>query len=145
MTTEKELYSRIQPLLFHHGIPSRIENSIGSGLPDVVYVVARHIIFIELKVVRSGKIFLRPFQYSYAMRVQPHINNSHMWYLCDDKDVYKLFTFRKLKEFIIGDSNSGKITVNVRGIKPDFVLTNSLSVMQWILHIKLAEPNNESS
>ncbi len=98
-----------------HWTWDRIENTVSSGQPDTTichgYVKRR----IELKIVRSGKIWLEPSQISWATRMK----NSDVvgdYVLSLDKDIPILTHFYDILDHAKSDRKKGKYFVNLPDI-----------------------------
>ena len=65
--TEAELFAKIRLWFIVHGHPTRIENVLSQGMPDVIYATEKGLMFIELKIEHARKIKLETFQIPFAM------------------------------------------------------------------------------
>jgi hypothetical protein len=59
---ETDLFARIRPHLAGHGEYDRVENSLGSGMPDIFYNLSGITGWIETKLMRSGLLKFEKFQ-----------------------------------------------------------------------------------
>jgi len=67
MTTERDLWKRLRPQFVKAGAyPIRIENAANTSLPDVILVYPRKTVFIELKIIRSGRVYMPKYQFALA-------------------------------------------------------------------------------
>lgn len=132
MTTESGTYNRIMPWLGDYGCPVRIENAIASGLPDITFTAIGVNIWIELKVIKSEKIQLRPFQYAYASRTFEHIKPEYFWFLGNDGNQLRMYMFKTIKPFCRPIPGEKRIEVNLEGVRPDHILVNKSSIATWL-------------
>lgn len=133
--TESEVYEKLKKPFNTFGVLSRVENAIGSGLPDVIYVANGNIIYIELKIIKSNTIYIRPFQYAYAVRTIPHIKPQYFWYLCANQTGINMYMFDTLREHILREGN-GLLSVKLNELKPDYRFYRSASIGGWLDFIK---------
>lgn len=92
--TEKELYSKLKRAI--SGFYTRIENTISSGIPDVLIVINGKTVLLELKVLRSGRIKFLSSQIVWATHFY---NNYGIHYYClvgSGEDIYRLYNMRDI-------------------------------------------------
>lgn len=78
ITTEKEFYTRyVRPFLAGHGDHERVENSVGSGTPDVNYAIEGVEGWIELKLCRGDSLHFEKYQLPWHVRRLKH--NSRLY------------------------------------------------------------------
>jgi len=66
---EKRLYQWLRLNVKEYGgHTERIENSIGSGMPDVMVIVRGVVYFVELKMFVKEDVLLRKMQYAWGMK-----------------------------------------------------------------------------
>ena len=126
------MYAKIKPWFDKHGVPARVENSAGSGMPDMIYCTKQVIMYIELKIIKSGKIHLRPYQYAYATRVLPHIDTHLYWFMCYQDDHIRMYTFDVLRDYVVKEQSKGKVTIDVSGIQPDAKIYSIRDFETWL-------------
>jgi len=80
----------VKPRFDDWGTHDRIENAVGSGLPDISYAIGRQG-WLETKVVHSGKIFFENFQLPWFKKRLRHMGGKDLWVLALDKDGVKLY------------------------------------------------------
>lgn len=130
--TEAELYSKLKPWLLNHGVPSRLENSIGSGMPDVLYASNGYLIYIELKIAHAYKIKFEAFQYSFAMRMVPHIRPNFYWIAVQMKDVIAMYQWTDIYLLPKEDIREGGVMFYIRDAKPNFIIQYKIDVQLWL-------------
>lgn len=80
----------VKPRFDEWGTHDRIENAVGSGMPDISYAIGRQG-WLETKVIHSGKIFFQLFQLPWFKRRLRHMDGKDLWVLALDKDAVKLY------------------------------------------------------
>lgn len=80
----------VKPRFDKWGTHDRVENAVGSGMPDISYAIGRQG-WLETKVVHSGKIFFEKFQLPWFKKRLRHMDGKDLWVLAHDKDGVKLY------------------------------------------------------
>lgn len=89
----------VKPRFDEWGDHCRIENAVGSGMPDINYAFApRRQGWCETKVIHSGKIFFEKFQLPWMKKRLRHTEGKDLWVLALDKDGVKLYAAADLIE-----------------------------------------------
>lgn len=81
----------VKPRFDEWGDHSRIENAVGSGIPDISYALQGRQGWCETKVIHSGKIFFERFQLPWFKKRLRHTDGKDLWVLALDKDGVKLY------------------------------------------------------
>lgn len=82
---EKQFYaSHVRPFILKYGEVFRIENAMGSGMPDLMYMGNKKTGFIETKVVHNGKIYFERFQLPWYNRYLKHGADKSLWVIATD-------------------------------------------------------------
>jgi hypothetical protein len=92
---ESLLYRKLEPWFKQGGLPIRIENAIGSGMPDILVLRKGRAIFVELKIQHSGKIHMPKFQWSFGRRIMRYYDASLHW-VCVWDGTIKACTFSQV-------------------------------------------------
>jgi hypothetical protein len=71
----------VKPRFDDWGTHDRIENAVGSGLPDISYAIAPRQGWLETKVVHSGKLFFEKFQLPWFRKRLRHMGGKDLWVL----------------------------------------------------------------
>jgi len=81
----------VKPRFEEWGDHCRIENAVGSGMPDINYAFWPRQGWCETKVVHSGKLFFEKFQLPWMKKRLRHTEGKDLWVLALDKDGVKLY------------------------------------------------------
>lgn len=128
---ERDLYAKFKKNV--PGFYTRIENAISSGAPDVVAVYNGNIFFIELKILRSGKIKFQPSQIVWALDFFKERGLNYYCLVGSGDDVYRLYamsTILTLKRFnfenffLISLDNCNPVAIGFKAINTFFGNTN---------------------
>jgi hypothetical protein len=85
----------VKPRFDEWGTHDRIENAVGSGMPDISYAIGRQG-WLETKVVHSGKLFFEKFQLPWFRKRLRHTDGRDLWVLAFDKETVKLYAAAEL-------------------------------------------------
>lgn len=88
----------VKPRFDEWGDHSRVENAVGSGMPDINYAIFPRQGWCETKVIHSGKIFFEKFQLPWFKKRLRHTGGKDLWVLALDKDGVKLYAAADLVE-----------------------------------------------
>ena len=135
MTTESQLYRRIRPWLTPYGMVVRLENAVGSGMPDVLLAANGQIVLIELKVIDGFCIHLQKTQFAFAASMSPHIRPRGYWFFCFKQGVVYCYTWQNMRDAV--PTANAELTLNISGLEPNFVLKSSEDVKHWLAHIAM--------
>ncbi|MDQ3239677.1 MAG: hypothetical protein M3P33_04080 [bacterium] len=104
------------------GLMTRIEN-IGASLPDIVHMSKGLIVFNELKIARSGKIKVRPFQWSMAIKARHDLHPYQWLFVVYDnvQEAYLVFTINQLKSMRLESREYG-LYFDVTSAKPLYIV-----------------------
>ena len=111
---ESELYQRAKSHL-NHWTWDRIESIVNSGQPDTTVCHGFTKRRIELKVLRSGKMWFEPSQISWATRMK----RNNVWgdyVLTMDRSAPVLIPYWYIPEFALSDRKKGKYSVILKHI-----------------------------
>lgn len=107
-TPESKLWNRFREALPHFCHAERIENSLERGTPDVHLCYQGKDIYVELKVQRENRNFIRKEQAIWIKRRnQEGGGHSHVLIFNDDIPIFKLYT--SPLEFAEGDGKYRRI------------------------------------
>jgi hypothetical protein len=127
-----------------HGYPVRIENSISSGIPDIIYGQDGVLMFIELKILHGGKISMPKYQYAFGNVISKHIVPHAHWVAVGVSDQIHMYMFNQVinqPNLVVGD----KVVVPLLSITPAFVIRNSKGFADWIEYLHdLDEETNDA-
>jgi hypothetical protein len=88
----------VKPRFEDWGDHCRIENAVGSGMPDINYAFWPRQGWCETKVVHGGKLFFEKFQLPWFRKRLRHTGGKDLWVLAYDKDATKLYAAADLIE-----------------------------------------------
>lgn len=134
VTTEKNMWDKLRPWLNAYGIAIRIENGVGEGLPDVLFISGGRVIFIELKVLHGNRIILRRFQYAMATRVRHHIENKNYIFAVDTGEDISLFTFEQIRGLSVNPLANESISIDLSTTVP-FVTLDAMDDVLYFLEM----------
>ena len=115
MTTESQLHKQMSKHKPAGTTLERIENIASSGIPDSVYTANGRDYWFELKIVKGGKIYLRPVQYNWMntrIKLKAH---SNVFVVTNEPARYRALTIVKTAIFNPGTQ---LYEVNVKHITP---------------------------
>ena len=144
-TESSSLYDKIKKTLSKRGILIRMENLVMPGLPDCLFIHDGMTVFIELKVLRSGRISMPKFQYSMAMEMLAHILPRHHWYFIHEDDglgnemigAYQFTDIAHLvPEYSEGASGGKVVKMDIRGATPTLCFTKTEDIIRWLSLLK---------
>lgn len=137
--TESDLFAKIKNVMTNAGILIRLENLIVPGLPDCIFIFARKIILIELKILRSGKIHMPKWQYSIAVDMHKYIDpNAHWYFIYEDDgvggEIISAYRFADLIHLLPehGDTDRKTVTLDIRRATPVMVFNKSNDIQDWL-------------
>lgn len=131
--TEKQLYAKIKPWLSTWGYSSRVENAVGSGMPDVIYATKRGVMYIELKIEHSGKIKLEPYQLAFATKCLKFTPQGFYWFCVWRKDIVEVYYAEHIISGEFEPVEKG-MTLKLKGIPSAFCLVehNSAAAFSYM-------------
>lgn len=96
--TEADAWQEIKPRLGVMGMATRIENSAGASVPDVIFMSDGLFVWIELKINHGGAFIMPRYQYAYMVAASKYIRNYQHWFAvrCDDGG-FKMMTAERVK------------------------------------------------
>ena len=127
--TENEIYRKLQPILSRFGTTSRIENTIVSGLPDVLFFTHDLLLMLELKVVHSGKIRIQPFQFSFLTKVAHDYPEDKIWFVMYEAKELGLYPWAQIRPLAMKAPDLGSIDVS--SVLPQYGCSND-ELREWI-------------
>lgn len=138
--TESALYAKIKNTLTNAGILIRMENLIVPGLPDCIFIYARKILLIELKISRSGKISMPKWQYSIAVDMHKFIDHDCHWYfIYEDNgigaEIIGAYRFSDLIH-ILPEKTEKTVILDIRHATPVMVFHKTADVEDWLDMLK---------
>jgi len=139
--TEKELWKMLKPTFDGLGMATRLENTAGTSVPDVLFVGKGVFVFIELKIQHGNKFYCPPFQWAYAIRASSHVRPHNHWYLValDNRSPMRMFTVDRLKKQADFVYTSDKLEVNLSRVTPEFVLETPKDLRKWFKYVEEQE------
>lgn len=85
----------VMPHLLQWGDASRIENTTESGTPDISYAIAGIQGWIELKLIRQGKLTFEKFQLSWLKKRLRH-SRGNLWLFATDEEALYIYSAEQL-------------------------------------------------
>jgi hypothetical protein len=84
--TEHELHNKLREPLMKLGIPIRLENGAALSVPDMAFITEGTTIWIEYKIVHSGKITIPKFQFALGVKMAKELDDDLFWIFAWNKD-----------------------------------------------------------
>lgn len=92
---EQDFYhKKIKPWSDKHGDISRVENAVELGMPDTNCAWGFYQFWLELKVIKGGKLYFERFQLAWMSGRYKQFSDGGMWVLAWDSKHEHLYMFR---------------------------------------------------
>lgn len=127
--TENEIYRKLQPILSRFGTTVRVENTIVSGIPDVLFFTHDLLLLLELKVIHSGKIRIQPFQFSFLTKIAHDYSEDKIWFVMYGPEGLGLYPWARIKVSAMDTTDLGSIDVS--NFVPQYGITKH-DIDKWI-------------
>ena len=85
----------VMPRLLQWGDATRVENTATSGMPDISYAIAGIQGFVEMKVIRQGKLSFEKFQLPWLRKRLRHARGN-LWLFATDGDALYVYSAEQL-------------------------------------------------
>lgn len=128
--TENEIYRKLQPILSKFGTTVRVENTIVSGIPDVLFFTHDLLLLLELKVIHSGKIRIQPFQFSFLTKVAHDYPEDKVWFVMCGPEELGLYPWTQVKVSAMKCTDLGSIDVS--DLVPQYKVCDKHGIRLWI-------------
>lgn len=136
---EHDAWQNLRPKLNTFGVATRLENAAAASVPDILYLTGGLMMFIELKVNYSGRIYFNHFQLGYGVRISHHIKPHNHWvFIWDDAvEGFRAYTFKDIRSMPMETVND-RISI-VWEFDRFFALKQMDTYKEWLDHVNKLE------
>jgi hypothetical protein len=99
--TEAKLWENLRPQLMKVCLPLRIENIANVSLPDAVLIYRNYTIWVELKIVKSGLIWMPKYQFALGVELCREIDPDLFWIIMWDKGEIRMVRYIEITPYVV--------------------------------------------
>jgi len=133
--TESDIYKVMRSWIIDYARILRIENTVSQGTVDAIIFYKGRAIMNEFKIIRAGKIKVRPFQIATAVDYTKFAIPDNQYNFvcgCDTDPGFSLYSVEDLRHASYTVIPSGELSIALKGIKPRAILRNKQECLNWI-------------
>jgi hypothetical protein len=132
---EKDIWKKYSPELQNHGLAIRLENSVSNGVSDIIFITHRKVLFIEVKILKAGKIKLEPYQVAWHTKAMRYLHSYYdVFWIAIGKEIWS-YTWSSLSN-CPKDVREDGVYFFPDKAHPDFILTGPADIVEWLRSIK---------
>lgn len=105
------------------GVMTRLENTAGASIPDIIFMSGGLMMWMEVKYQRGDFIYSPAYQLAYMVRVSNQLNDWQHHYVVYSTDRFKIYTGRQIKS-APSEVRGNKVRHDVSKLKPVFEVVN---------------------
>jgi len=133
--TESDIYKVMRNWIIDYARILRIENTVSQGTVDAIIFYKGRALMNEFKVIRAGKIKVRPFQISTAVdytKIAIPDDQYNFVCGCDSVAGLTLYSVEDLRYAPYTILPSKELSIDIKGVKSRVVLRNKQECLNWM-------------
>lgn len=133
--TESDIYKVMRSWIIDYARILRIENTVSQGTVDAIIFYKGRAIMNEFKIIRAGKIKVRPFQIATAVDYTKFAIPDNQYNFvcgCDSVAGLTLYSVEDIRHAPYTILPSGELSIDLKPVKARIVLRNKQECLNWM-------------